>query len=80
LRDCVCEPKRTAAAEKPPTYLVVANVDFAEGPIFDSRGNLYFVNYLRNGTIGKMARHGTVFIRYVWAVGVGEMIYARTTP
>jgi hypothetical protein len=40
-------------------YFVVANIDFAEGPIFDSRGNLYFVNYLRNGTIGKIARDGT---------------------
>jgi len=61
-------------------YLIVANIDFVEGPIFDSRGNLYFVNYLRNGTLGKMARDGTFFIRYVWAVGVGEMIYARTSP
>ena len=41
------------AAEAPPLpknlqpYPVVANIEFPEGPIFDSRGNLYFVNYVR---------------------------------
>ena len=41
-------------------YPVVANIDFAEGPIFDDAGNLYFVNYLESGTLGRMApeRHG----------------------
>ena len=46
--------------EKITPYPVVANIDFAEGPIFDSHGNLYFVNYLRNGTLGKMTPDGTV--------------------
>lgn len=41
-------------------YPVVANISFAEGPIFDSQGNLYFVNYIRDGTIGKMSPDGTV--------------------
>ncbi len=41
-------------------YPVVANIDFAEGPIFDDAGNLYFVNYLESGTLGKMAADGTV--------------------
>ena len=34
-------------------YPVVANIDFAEGPIFDDAGNLYFVNYLESGDAGK---------------------------
>jgi gluconolactonase len=41
-------------------YPVVANIDFAEGPIFDAKGNLYFVNYIRNGTLGRMKPDGTV--------------------
>ena len=40
-------------------YPVVANIDFAEGPIFDAQGNLYFVNYLSSGTIGRMTLDGT---------------------
>jgi sugar lactone lactonase YvrE len=44
--------------EKLEPYPVVANISFAEGPTFDSRGNLYFVNYLRNGTIGRMTPDG----------------------
>ena len=41
-------------------YPVVANIAFAEGPIFDKNGYLYFVNYLREGTLGRMAPDGTV--------------------
>ncbi len=41
-------------------YPVIANIDFAEGPIFDDAGNLYFVNYLESGTLGRMAPDGTV--------------------
>lgn len=48
--------------EKITPYPVVANIDFAEGPIFDRQGNLYFVNYVRNGTLGKMTPQGTVGI------------------
>jgi len=43
-------------------YPVVANIEFAEGPIFDARGNLFFVNYLRKGTLGKMTPEGTVSV------------------
>ncbi len=41
-------------------FPVVAGIDFAEGPIFDAHGNLYFVNYLHNGTIGRRRPDGTV--------------------
>jgi sugar lactone lactonase YvrE len=43
-------------------YPVVANIAFAEGPIFDARGNLYFVNYMRIGTIGRLTPDGTVSV------------------
>ena len=56
--------------EKITPYPVVANIDFAEGPIFDSHGNLYFVNYLRNGTLGKMTPQGTVG---VWCETGGQV-------
>ena len=39
---------------------VVANITFPEGPAFDDRGNLYFVNYLVDGAIGRMTPDGTV--------------------
>lgn len=41
-------------------YPVVADIEFAEGPIFDRDGNLYFVDYIRNGTIGKKTPDGTI--------------------
>ena len=56
------------AAEAPPIpenitpYPVVANIDFAEGPIFDPKGNLYFVNYMHNGTIGRFTPEGEVTV------------------
>lgn len=43
-------------------YPVIANIDFAEGPIFDAQGNLYFVNYIRKGTLGRATPDGTVSI------------------
>jgi gluconolactonase len=43
-------------------YAVVANIRFAEGPAFDSKGNLFFVNYIRNGTVGRMTPDGTVSV------------------
>lgn len=43
-------------------YPLVAGIDFAEGPAFDSKGNLYFVNYVRNGTIGRKTVEGRVEI------------------
>jgi sugar lactone lactonase YvrE len=51
-------------------YPVVANIEFPEGPIFDASGNLYFVNYLRNGTIGKMSPDGSVS---VWCETGGQV-------
>lgn len=41
---------------------VVADIEFAEGPVFDQTGNLYFVNYLRLGTIGRRTPAGTVSV------------------
>jgi sugar lactone lactonase YvrE len=43
-------------------YPVVANITFAEGPAFDSKGNLFFVNYVKNGNIGRMTPDGTVSV------------------
>lgn len=40
----------------------VAGIEFAEGPTFDNDGNLYFVNYVRNGTIGRRTPEGRVEI------------------
>ncbi len=39
---------------------VVANIVFPEGPGFDDRGNLYFVNYLVDGSIGRLTPDGAV--------------------
>ncbi|HSR66608.1 MAG TPA: SMP-30/gluconolactonase/LRE family protein [Acidobacteriota bacterium] len=52
-------------------YPVVANIEFAEGPICDPEGNLYFVNYVENGTIGRLDRGGTV---KVWRRTEGLML------
>jgi gluconolactonase len=41
---------------------VVDGIAFAEGPAFDSKGNLYFVNYQRNGTIGRRTPDGKVSV------------------
>ena len=43
-------------------YPVVADIAFAEGPIFDQAGNLYFVNYHTLGTIGRRTPDGTVSV------------------
>ena len=57
-----------AAQEAPPLpqkvepYPVVADIWFAEGPTFNSKGNLYFVNYIRQGTIGRKTPDGTVSV------------------
>lgn len=40
--------------------LVVTNITFAEGPTFDRQGNLFFVNYTRNGIIGRRTPQGEV--------------------
>jgi gluconolactonase len=43
-------------------FPIVANIAFAEGPIFDALGNLFFVNYIRKGTVGRMTPDGTVSV------------------
>jgi len=48
--------------EKVEPYPVVADIAFAEGPIFDRDGNLYFVNYHSLGTIGRRTPDGSVSI------------------
>lgn len=52
-------------------YPVVANIEFPEGPIFDREGNLYFVNYIRNGNLGRMTPAGEVS---VWRRTQGLML------
>src|SRR5260370_33482831 len=42
--------------------LVVRGISFAEGPTFDSKGNLFFVNYKGNGNIGRRTPDGAVEI------------------
>jgi gluconolactonase len=41
---------------------VVSDVAFAEGPVFDSHGVLYFANYQKYGTIGVMQPDGSASI------------------
>ncbi len=48
--------------EKLEPYPVVADIEFAEGPIFDGQGNLYFVNYHTLGTLGRRTPDGTVSV------------------
>lgn len=56
------EPVPLPPPEEVSPYPVVADIDFAEGPIFDQQGNLYFVNYVKDGTIGRRTPDGTVSI------------------
>lgn len=42
------------------TRLVVSGITFAEGPTFDSKGTLFFVNYKGNGNIGRLTPTGEV--------------------
>jgi sugar lactone lactonase YvrE len=46
--------------EKVEPKLVVSGITFAEGPTFDSKGNLFFVNYKGNGNIGRRTPEGKV--------------------
>lgn len=48
---------------------VVADIAFAEGPIFDRNGYLYFVNYHKLGTLGRRAPSGAV---EVWVQTGGQ--------
>ena len=58
----------SGAGEPPPLpdvlepYPVVGDIAFAEGPVFDKQGNLYFVNYLTLGTLGRRTPDGTVSV------------------
>jgi gluconolactonase len=49
---------------------IVSNIAFAEGPIFDDRGDLYFVNYMELGTLGRFSSDGTV---EVWTHTGGQV-------
>lgn len=42
--------------------VLIGGVAFAEGPTFDSKGNFYFTNYMKRGTVGRMTPDGTVSI------------------
>jgi gluconolactonase len=42
--------------------LYATGFEFAEGPALDGKGNLYVVNYRRNGTIGRIAADGTAAV------------------
>src|SRR5262245_61724193 len=66
---CLSVGVLTGLAQQPPklpakivAYPVVADIAFPEAPTFDRHGNLYFVNYVRHGTIGKKTPDGTVSI------------------
>jgi gluconolactonase len=48
--------------EKVEPQLLVRDITFAEGPTFDSKGNLYFVNYKGNGNIGRRTPAGDVAV------------------
>jgi gluconolactonase len=54
------EPPPIPGNAKPHT--VVGDIAFAEGPIFDRDGNLYFVNYHHIGSIGRRTPDGTVTV------------------
>jgi hypothetical protein len=63
LGTCLCATVRADVPplpEKVEPYPVVADIAFAEGPIFDRAGNLYFVNYHVLGTLGRRTPDGTV--------------------
>jgi gluconolactonase len=54
-------------ADLPPTHTIepemyATGFEFAEGPVMDSHGNLFVVNYRRLGTIGRIAADGTASI------------------
>src|SRR5262249_11376339 len=46
--------------DKVEPHLIVRGISFAEGPSFDSKGNLFFVNYKGNGNIGRRTPAGDV--------------------
>jgi gluconolactonase len=55
------DPRRISPLpEKVEPKLVVSGITFAEGPTFDSKGNLFFVNYKGNGNIGRRTPQGAV--------------------
>lgn len=42
--------------------LLVGGIAAAEGPVFDSKGNFYFTNYIKKGTIGQLQPDGTLSV------------------
>ncbi len=57
-----CAAQAPPLPDKVEPYPVVADIAFAEGPIFDRAGNLYFVNYHALGTLGRRTPDGTVSV------------------
>ena len=57
-----CAAQAPPLPDKAEPYPVVADIAFAEGPIFDQQGNLYFVNYHTLGTLGRRTPDGTVSV------------------
>ena len=62
LAVCAVGAEAPLLPESAEPYPVVADIAFAEGPIFDQAGNLYFVNYHTLGTIGRRTPDGTVSV------------------
>jgi sugar lactone lactonase YvrE len=64
------EAEEAQPKELPPSFSVTPELyatgfEFAEGPAFDSQGNLYVVNYRGNGNIGRITKEGAAS---VWCV------------
>jgi gluconolactonase len=57
-----CASAAAPLPDKVEPYPVVADIAFAEGPVFDRAGNLYFVNYHALGTLGRRTPDGTVSV------------------
>jgi len=66
LLGAVCLKEAAGQKQGPPLpdevepYPVVADIAFAEGPVCDEAGNLYFVNYHVLGSIGRRTPEGAV--------------------
>jgi gluconolactonase len=56
------EPPALPAPSIIEAQLFATGFEFAEGPAFDRRGNLYVVNYRRRGTIGRITPDGAASI------------------
>ena len=59
---CVDAMATPALPETLTAHVVVDDIAFAEGPTFDREGSLYFVNYQRLGTIGRLTPEGDAIV------------------